>query len=522
MKNNWKNIFKNRPVITYGLIFIAGLVLGRIFFGGFTGDTHAHNHDHEHEAENQIWTCSMHPQIRQDKPGKCPLCAMDLTPLVTSGSDGEAVHPDAIQITREAIALANIQTTTTELQSPVKKIRLYGTVEVDERLSQSQTSHAAGRIEELFVNFTGESISRGQTIATVYSPDLLNAQQELLEAVKYKDVQPALYNAVKEKLHLFKVTDEQIAQIEESGKVNPVVEIKATTSGIVSAKLVNQGDYVSQGAVLYNVTNLSRVWVMLEAYEQDLPFIRTGENIEFSLQAVPDKIFSGRVSFIDPFLNSTTRTAKIRIETANQNMQLKPGMYAEAVVEARMKNYENGIVVPKSAVLWTGKRSIVYVKQPDTEIPAFMLREIELGPSLDGAYVVLSGLEEGDEVVTNGAFTIDATAQLEGRRSMMNMDEDEHGHHGHEHYGEHAMLSVSGACGMCKETIEAAAKSVKGVSLADWDMEKKELHLHFDSEITDVKAVSRAIAGSGYDTEFDKADDDIYESLHVCCKYRDL
>ena len=194
MKNNWKNIFKNRPVITYGLIFIAGLVLGRIFFCGSTGDTHAHNHDHdhEHEAESQIWTCSMHPQIRQDKPGKCPLCAMDLTPLVTSGNDGESVPPDAIHITKEAIALANIQTTTTELQSPVKKIRLYGTVEVDERLSQSQTSHAAGRIEELFVNFTGQSIRRGQTIATVYSPDLLNAHLELLEAVTYKDVQPAL------------------------------------------------------------------------------------------------------------------------------------------------------------------------------------------------------------------------------------------------------------------------------------------------------------------------------------------
>ncbi len=481
---------------------------------------------------------------------------MDLIPLKTSGSGDEAVDPSAIQLSKEAVALANIQTTVISRQNPIKDVQLYGTIQADERLSQSQTSHVSGRIEKLFINFTGESVRQGQTIATIYSPELLSAQQELLEAAKMQSVQPALIQAAREKLRLWKLTDEQIARIEQSGNVSALVEIKANTGGIVVSKKVNQGDYINQGSVLFDIANLSQVWAMFDAYEVDLPFLKVGDKIDFTLQAVPGKTFSGRISFIDPILDRTTRTAKIRVETANSGMQLKPEMYANAIIKAPLKQFNNEIVIPKSSVLWTGKRSIVYVKQPNTQSPAFMLHEIELGPSLGDSYVVLSGVNEGDEIVTNGAFTIDASAQLEGKRSMMNAEasrpvtgheghnmsgsssgtnqsETSTGHEGHDMSSmqgdskqsmtaktEHAMINVQGLCEICKERIEKAAKGVSGVTSASWDQKSKQLHLNFDPAKTNVDAISKAVAKVGHDTDKYKADKAVYDALPDCCKYK--
>ena len=528
----------NNKYVTYGLILLVGLFLGWLIFSGGSSSndgtaTAEHGHDHDHGEE--IWTCSMHPQIRMDKPGKCPLCAMDLIPLKSTGSGDAAIDPDAIQLSTEAVALANIQTTIVSRQNPVKDIRLYGTIQVDERLSQSQTSHVGGRIEKLMVSFTGESVRRGQTIATIYSPELLSAQQELLEAVKMKDIQPALLQAVREKLSLWKLSDEQIAAIEQSGEVSPLIDITANTSGIVVSKNVNQGDYISTGTILFEIADLSRIWAVFDAYETDLPFLKIGDRLEYTLQSLPGRTFSGKISFINPILDPTTRTAKIRVETANPHTELMPGMYANALASAPLKQHNNEIVIPKSAVLWTGKRSIVYVKQPGTETPAYLLREVELGPSLSEAYLVLSGIEDGDEIVTNGAFTIDASAQLAGKRSMMN-DEAGHavtGHEGHSMQGggghvhnqapaghEHAMMTVQGLCEMCKDRIEKTAMSVKGVSSASWDGTTKQLHLNFDPQQTDLDKISQAVAKAGHDTDKHKADQKVYDALPACCKYR--
>jgi len=514
------NFLKNKYIKLAGVLLL-GIFLGWLLFGRSSGQQNAAvEHAHVHEPESQVWTCSMHPQIRMDKPGKCPLCGMDLIPLSTSGGN-DTIDPDAIQLSKEAMALANVQTTTVSRQHPVKDIRLYGTIQVDERLSQSQTSPVNGRIEKLSVNFTGESVRQGQTVATVYSPDLLNAQQELLEAVKMQSVQPLLLQAAREKLRLWKLTDEQIAAIEKLGVAHPLVEIKANTNGVVVAKNVDQGDYISQGSVLLNIANLSQVWVMFDAYETDLPFLRVGDNLEFTLQAVPGKTFSGKIAFIDPLLDKNTRTSKVRVVTSNPGMQLKPEMFASAKVNAPLKQHNDQIVIPKSAVLWTGKRSIVYVKQPNTETPAFMLREVELGPSLGSTYVVMSGLENGDEIVTNGTFSIDATAQLEGKRSMMNLEAGQENLNDASTKREHAMLMVQGLCEMCKDRIEKTAKGISGVYSATWDQKTRELHVDFDKEKTNMDAVSKALAAVGHDTELYKADDKIYNALPACCKYRE-
>lgn len=555
-KNKIKEI-GNHPYFRYGLILLAGLFLGWLIFSGnnrkqSSTQTIALEEAHDHGAEPTIWTCAMHPQIRMEEPGDCPICGMDLIPLKTTGSGDAAIDPNAIQLSAEAAALANVQTTIVSRQNPVKEVQLYGTIQVDERLSQSQTSHVSGRIEKLFVTFTGESVRRGQPIASIYSPELLSAQQELIEAVKMQDLQPALLQAVREKLRLWKLTDAQIARIEQSGEVSPLIDVVATTGGIVIAKNVNQGDYVNTGTVLFDVANLSQVWAVFDAYESDLPFLKVGDRLEYTLQSLPGKTFSGMISFINPILDPSTRTAKVRVETTNPRMELKPEMYANALIDAPLKLYNNEVVIPKSAILWTGKRSIVYVKQPDTEIPAFMLREVELGPSLGDAYVVLSGINDGDEIVTNGAFTIDASAQLAGKRSMMNDDAGRAvtGHEGHtmngsspansassgsaptagqegrtmqspETGGEHAILTVQGLCEMCKERIDKTAKAVNGVHTASWDLKTKQLHLGFDPAQTSADAVAKAVAKAGHDTEQYKADKATYDALPDCCKYRD-
>lgn len=519
---------------------LVGLLAGWLFFHKSTPETASPTHGGTSEADAAashshspaqttaaaeaatVWTCSMHPQIRQDKPGKCPICGMDLIPLhahAGSGS-GSTPHPDAIQLSEEAMALADVQTSPIRRENPVKHIRLYGKIVPDERSLQSQTAHVGGRIESLEVDFTGVTVRTGQTLAVLYSPELFTAQQELLEAIRMQ--QPALIAAAREKLALWKMTPRQIEAVEQTGKTSPLVEIKSNTGGIVLAKRVSAGDYVAQGAVLFDVADLSRVWAVFDAFEVDLPFLSQGDAVTFTLQALPGQKFKGRISFVDPLLNPSTRTARVRVDVPNPGLRLKPEMYATAEIEAPLKHYRHEIVIPQTAVLWTGRRAIVYVKEADTEIPTFRMREIELGPSLGGAYVVLAGLKEGEEIVTDGVFAVDASAQLEGKPSMMNRTETPTDTDGQaqENKTEHAMLGVRGACDMCRTRIEKAALSVRGVASAHWDKEKQMLHLQYDPALTSLRAVSRAVAAVGHDTDMDKAGQAVYDQLPACCHYR--
>lgn len=428
--NKWINETLKKSSLRYLLILLVGLALGWLFFhsSGHNDKASANTGKEVKEQKHTIWTCSMHPQVRMDKPGKCPICGMDLIPLKegSSSEDSSAtIDPNAIQLSDEALALANVQTSVVSNENPMKDLRLYGKIQPDERLMQSQTATVNGRVERLWVNYTGESVRKGQTLASLYSPELYTAQQELLETTRMGSSQQKSYllDAVREKLRLWNFTDQQIAAVERSGKVSPIVEIKATTSGKVIAKQVNQGDYINQGAVLFQIADLSRVWAVFQAYEGDLPFLKQGNKIDFTLQAVPGKLFSGKISFIDPVINPSTRTAGVRVELNNRDGKLKPEMFVIGNVKAYLTQYKNQLVIPQSAVLWTGKRSVVYVKVSGISVSTFMMREVELGPSLSGTYVVLNGLTSGEEIVTNGAFAVDASAQLEGKQSMMNQDE---------------------------------------------------------------------------------------------------
>lgn len=403
--------------VKYSLLLILGIFIGWIFF--HPSQKKEEKHDHSTEvAQGTIWTCAMHPQIRMEQPGKCPICGMDLIPLAQSGTS--SIDPNAVHLTKEAAQLANVLTSVVSKQKPFKEVRLYGKVQADERLLQSQVAHVPGRIEQLYVNFTGESVEKGQILAQIYSPEIITAQQELLESARTKISQPAIYEATKEKLRQWKLTENQITTIEESGTAQNTVDVVSNSNGIVTARRVNSGDYVSQGTVLFDIADLSKVWVLFDAYESDLQFLRRGEKISFTLQALPGIDYSGVIAFIDPVIDPITRVAKVRVETGNHAGKLKPEMFATGIVSSSLDEYQNNIIIPRSAVLWTGRRSIVYVKQPDTEEPVFTIREIGLGPMLGESYVVTDGLAEGEEIVTQGTFSVDAAAQLEGKPSMMN------------------------------------------------------------------------------------------------------
>ena len=416
-----KKILSNKYVRN-GLLVFTGVFLGWLLFHSSKGTKEDLSRS-DIVTKKEIWTCSMHPQIRLDHPGKCPICAMDL--ILLNQDSGTKMDSDAVSFSKEALELANVATSTVSHHQPVKEVRLYGKVQADERLLQNQVAHIGGRIDKLFVNFTGEPVHKGQLLAMIYSPELVTAQQELIEAAKSKQSQPEIYEASKQKLMQWMLTERQIAKIESSGRVKTNFEVYSNTSGIVTAKRVATGDHVSEGSVLFEIANLSSVWVLFDAYEIDLPFLKVGNNISFTIQAMPGTNFSANIKFIDPVIDPVNRVAKVRVEVNNSGAKLKPEMYATGLVRANLNEYRDKLVIPRSAVLWTGKRSIVYVKQPNTEEISFKMREIELGPMLGNSYVVENGLKEGEEIVTDGTFSVDAAAQLAGKPSMMNRNQPE-------------------------------------------------------------------------------------------------
>lgn len=409
----------------YALTLLAGLLLGIglrscISCGGSTAQ--------ETEESDAVWTCSMDPQVKQPKPGKCPKCGMDLIKMEKGMTPSSDIDPDAVMFSDEALALANVETIVVGSASADKEIRLFGKIEPDQRMQQSQSAYVAGRIERLTISAVGDVVSKGQTLAVIYSPELYTAEQELVSALNAtSNLSPLtshpspLVDAAVEKLRLLNIPQSQIDEVIKNKKASPYVELKANTSGTVVKKQVEQGDYVKQGQPLLQIANLGHVWAVFQAYESDLPFIHKGQQVQFTAEALPGETFTGRVTFIDPVLNGKTRTAGIRVEMANGSGRFKPEMLLVGNVAASMQRYaDEGVIIPKSAVLWTGKRSVVYVKDDVEEQPTFLLRQITLGPSLPDGYVVLDGLAEGEEIVTNGAFAIDAAAQLDGKRSMMN------------------------------------------------------------------------------------------------------
>ena len=299
MKTLIENIKQNYKLIIG--VLIVGIFFGWLFFHSSSEATvekqEIEGHEgHAHESEDPTtWTCSMHPQIKQDKPGLCPICAMDLIPLKSMQNEGDDVDPNEISMTESAAKLADIQTIKVASGTPIKTIHLQGKVQVDERNIAELTARYGGRIEQLHVNFTGQNVVKGQKLATIYSPELVTAQRELIEAISYKESRPSIYLASKSKLKLWNLTDDQIKSIEEKGEPKLYFDVLSPISGTVSMRHVALGDYIKEGEALFKVIDLSKVWVMFDAYESDLPWIKLNDKVSFTIQSLPGKDFSANI-----------------------------------------------------------------------------------------------------------------------------------------------------------------------------------------------------------------------------------
>lgn len=403
--------------LTYVGVLALGLILGGLIFNGPSNEEKDHDHDQSSET-SQMWTCAMHPQIMQSEPGVCPICAMDLTPVTQSLGE---LGPNQFKLTKNAIALANIQTSIVGNNNSEKgsEINLSGKIQENDDNTSVQSAHFDGRIEKLYTSSLGLQVSKGQAIAEVYSPELVTAQQELLTAYKVRKSQPKLYEAIRNKFKNWNIHNGQLSEIESSGKIKTQFTIYSHVSGIITELMVNEGSHIMDGHSIFKVADLNTVWAEFDAYEKQLASLKVGDRIRITSHANPNNIIDATISFIDPVLDTKTRTVVVRAKIQNSNRALKPGMFVKGEVSTRPIDREKSVTIPKTAVLWTGKRSIVYVKKEGVT-PVFELRNIVLGKEIGESYEIEEGLVENEIIVTNGAFTVDAAAQLQGKKSMMN------------------------------------------------------------------------------------------------------
>lgn len=424
-----------KNILYLGIAVIIGLLGGYLIFGNNSDSTNQkvlENHDHSGAPENQMWTCSMHPQVMQTEPGDCPICGMDLIPIETGT---KTLAANQIKMTENAMALANIETIIVGNLIEGNKdgiISLSGKIAINEENNAIQASYFDGRLEKLNVSFEGQEVQRGQLLATIYSPNLVAAQQELITSTSLKESQPALYNAVRNKLKLWKLSENQIDNIESTGKVSENFPLYATVSGTVAMVMAAEGDYLKQGQPILKVSNLNSVWAEFDAYENQISQFKKGQKIKVITNAYPNKEFDGIISFIDPVLNSSTRTVTVRTTLKNKENLFKPGMFVSGKIKGSVQADGESLKIPASAVLWTGVRSLVYVK-PNPNDAIFEMREVTVGLRSGDNFIITNGLENGDEIVTKGTFTVDAAAQLQGKKSMMNKSGGKTmtGHEGH-------------------------------------------------------------------------------------------
>lgn len=388
---------------------------------------------HSHEGaggEETVWTCSMHPQVRQPEPGQCPICGMDLIPLVSG--QGPQLEPNQVAMSDRARGLARLRTTEVRhLTASGATLRMLGRVDYDETTLQTVTAWIGGRIDRLNVRVTGERVRRGQVLASLYSPEVYAAHQDLMTAktqlsrlragseIARTSAEAALASA-RERLRLLGVPEGEIQRMEDHVRPTRNVAIRSPFAGTVLERLASEGAYVQTGTPLYRVADLTRLWVQLDAYESDLPHLEVGQVVELDVEALPGETFEGRVAFIDPVVDPRRRTARVRVEVSNPERRLRPGMFVEAVLRGgEATDAAQPLVIPATAALFTGRRSVVYVEVRDASQPTYEARVVRLAPQVGELFPVVAGLAEGERVVSHGAFALDADLQIRGGQSMM-------------------------------------------------------------------------------------------------------
>lgn len=413
-----------------GLAFI--LTAGAVLLSGCKG---GRQESAKTEAQKKDdYTCSMHTFVSKDKPGACPICGMELVKRssLASGSAQAAEEHFQLHLPANQQVLANVAVSRAELRQLERSVVTVGTVEESEQRLYHVPSRVPGRIEKLFVDYTGAAIQKGEPLFIIYSPDLVMAEKEYLlhlpksgmSGMTATSSDSSFLQAAKEKLLLWGITPEQLTTLESGDSIYTRVTIHSPRTGVVMAKNKLAGSYVTEGETVYDIADLSAVWVWADIYEYEIAGIRVGTPVSVSTPAYPGKKFTGRVSFISPEVNLETRTIRVRAELENSDLLLKPGMYTD--VNINVQTGKKVLAVPTSAVLQTGNRQVVWVKVG----PAlFEPRAVTLGVRGGEWWEVISGIREGEEVVSSGGYLLDSEAQFRvgkaagGSMEGMEMDE---------------------------------------------------------------------------------------------------
>ncbi len=371
----------------------------------------------QQQEAKEIFTCPMHPSVVSDRPGACPVCGMALVKKtkMQDASDDEMKNLQQVSLSASQRVIANVSTTPVTRQDIRKEISAVGIVDFAEPLQTTVTARFRGRIEKLYINYTGEFVKQGQPLFDLYSPDLVSAQQEYIIALNslgdslYSgENQSLLLQASKDRLRIhFGMTEKQIATIEETRQTQSTMTYFSPISGTVLTKEIQQGQYVDEGMSLYKLADLSKVWIYLDVYEKDIRFILMNHPVQITTESYPNEKFKGKVTFIDPVINNETRTVKVRTEFENSGGRLKPQMYVKAQIHVPSSK---ALVVPTTAVLYTGKRTLVWIEVKEN---TFEPREVELGISSSSFIEVLSGLKEDENVVTSGGYLLESESQLQ-------------------------------------------------------------------------------------------------------------
>lgn len=372
------------------------------------------------------WYDPMHPAYHSDKAGIAPDCGMALVPMYESKTPAEQASAEAglIHMPANQQHALGVRLTTVEEQSVSRTLRTSGVVTADETRIAHVHVKTAGWVEEVYANFVGQLVHRGQPLFTVYSPDLVATQQEYLIARRgqqqlghsqYDEVaksSQSLMDSARERMKLWDLTDKQIAELDRTGQVSKTITIYSPVSGFITDRKAYPHTSTSGDTELYTIADLSHVWVTADVFEADLPYVKVGQKAVIHFPYEPGKTITGRVGYSYPVLDPQTHTAKIRIDVANPNMVMKPNMLAD--VELTI-DYGRHMVVPAEAVLNSGTMQTVFISKDDT---TFEPRMVTMGATVDGKTILTSGVKNGETIVESGNFLLDSDTRLNAPMEM--------------------------------------------------------------------------------------------------------
>jgi len=418
------------------LIIISGILILAVSVFGVYKLFNGKDQDMTVKKSSELYICPMHPQIQSDHPGVCPICHMDLV-LKDIGNNqkefdslkNKSKESGDVILNHEQQVLANVQTEKVSIKEYRNNLTFNGYIKTGENNMRHISTPVSGKLIRMYVNYEGQMVTKGQAVFEMYSPEIYSTEKEYILALQnYENAKNSSYDLVTEqaedliastktRLRLWEVTTAQIEELERTKEARDHITVYSKYSGVITKKIVHEGHWAAAGEDIYDIVDMSVLWVMASVPEADIKAIKPGQQADIRAVSYPDELFKAKVNFISPMLNPETRTLEVRLDVTNRNYRLKPDMYVK--VEIGSAGYEWNIIVPRNAVIRTGKMDIVYIKKDNN---VFSPVKVTIGGEQDGKYLITSGLSEGDEIVTSAGFLIDSESQIQTGNSSQNME----------------------------------------------------------------------------------------------------